>query len=132
MYLTFLIFESHQNWVYYQQRWSAIQIIKYLCAQYYYLKAHLNRSRSQVLFIPFSFKGREPTLTSSHYYISDTCCTLFHFSTELHEVFYPFSRREQVLKDNLRFRQVGGDWTVLEFRFACLQILFSCVSTIFE
>lgn len=46
---------------------------------------------------------------------------------------YPFSRGEQILKNNLlKIQAVGSDWTVLELRFACLQILFSCVSTTFE
>lgn len=46
---------------------------------------------------------------------------------------YPFSRGEQILKNNLlKIQAVGSGWTVLELRFACLQILFSYVSTTFE
>lgn len=48
---------------------------------------------------------------------------------------HPFSRGEQILKNNLlkiQAEAVGSGWTVLELKFACLQILFSCVSATFE
>lgn len=46
---------------------------------------------------------------------------------------HPFSKGQQILKNNLlKIQAVGSGWTVLELRFACLQTLFSYVSTTFE